>query len=288
MDNTIKGYNLSIQLDDISLAYNDVGVGNVPIICLHGFPFDKSMWARQLDFLKTTNRVIAIDIRGFGDSVDEQSTLSIELFANDLIAFMDKLVIEKAIICGLSMGGFIALNAVNRFQPRFEALILCDTQCIADTDTVKGKRYETIESIKIEGVKPFNDAFIKNVFHSESLINKPIVVEQLTNVVFANSQDIIIRGLTALAEGGETCTTLNLITIPTLIICGREDKVTPLAQSEFMKDNISGSIHYVINNAGHVSNLEEPEEFNSYLHEFLKHLSIIKKENANRNQMEIT
>src|SRR5690606_41592977 len=103
-----------------------------PIIFLHSFPFDKTMWHGQLEFLKSTHRVIACDIRGFGQSTDETSQLSMDLFADDNIQFMDTLKIEKAIICGLSMGGFIALNLMKRYPERFSALILCDTQCIAD------------------------------------------------------------------------------------------------------------------------------------------------------------
>ena len=139
--------NLSTDVNDIRLSYNDVGEGDIPMILLHGYPFDKSMWKGQLDSLKSSNRVIAIDIRGFGKSADEQSILSIDLFSEDLIGFMDKLGIEKAIVCGLSMGGYIALNAINRFPKRFKGLILCDTQCIADTAEGKAKRYATIEKI---------------------------------------------------------------------------------------------------------------------------------------------
>ena len=141
-DNLIQ--NLSTKVNNLTLAYNDVGEGDTPVILLHGFPFDKSMWKEQLKSLKSSNRAIAIDIRGFGNSTDEESVLSIDLFGDDLIAFMDKLNIEKAIICGLSMGGYIALNVITRFPKRFEALILCDTQCTADTAEGKEKRYATI------------------------------------------------------------------------------------------------------------------------------------------------
>ena len=97
-------------------------------------------------------------------------------------------------------------------------------------------------------------------------------MEQLRTVVFANSKHIITEGLVALAERAETCTTLNRITIPTLIICGRQDEVTPLLQSEFMHATINGSILQIIDNAGHVSNLEHPDEFNKHLLDFLTRL----------------
>ena len=100
-------------------------------------------------------------------------------------------------------------------------------------------------------------------------------MEQLRSVVFSNSQHIINQGLVALAERSETCSTLSEVTIPALIICGREDEVTPLVQSEFMNKNIKGSILRIIDNAGHVSNLEQPHEFNKNLLDFLTTLSII-------------
>ena len=281
METKTKGYNLSISVNGFKLSYDDVGEGKIPIIFLHGFPFDKTMWELQLEFLKFTYRLIALDIRGFGRSTDEESPLSIEQFSDDLIGFMDKLNIEKAIVCGLSMGGYVALNAQKRFPERLEALILCDTQCIADTPEVRKMRYKTIDEIESSGVADFNEGFFKKVFHKESLTNNKEVVDQLRIVVFANSQHIITQGLQALAERLETCSTLNEIKIPTLIICGREDEVTPLVQSESMNSSIEGSILKVIENAGHVSNLEQPHEFAKYLSEFLAALPGVGLEDAN-------
>ena len=284
METEIKGYNLTIPVNNFHLSYDDVGEGSVPVIFLHGFPFDKTMWQLQLDFLKSSYRLISCDIRGFGKSTDEISFLSIDLFADDLIAFMDKLSIDKAIVCGLSMGGFVALNATKRFPDRFEALILCDTQCIADTIEVKEKRYKIINEIAIDGVDNFNEGFIKSVFHKDSITNKKELVEQLRNVVFSNSKHIITQGLVALAERSETCSTLNEISIPTLILCGKEDEVTPLAQSEFMNETIKGSILHVIDNAGHVSNLEQADEFNKHLRNFLTTLTRLNFEKNNERK----
>ncbi len=264
-----KGYNLSIQVNDFNLSYNDFGQGNQTIIFLHGFPFDKSMWDQQINFLKESYRVIACDIRGFGKSTDEQTPLSIGLFADDLIQFMNALQLEKAIVCGLSMGGLITLNAQERYPERFEALILCDTQCVADTPEIKEKRHGIIDEIKLNGTNDFNEGFLISVFHKDSLTTKKELVETLRKVVFANTENIIKQGLLALADRHETCSELDKITMPVLIICGREDSVTPLTQSEFMNQTIPGSILQVIDDAGHVSNLEQPEKFNKHLLDFL-------------------
>jgi len=279
LDNSYQ--NLLTEVNNFTVSYNDAGEGSIPVIFLHGFPFDKSMWKGQLDSLKSSNRIIACDIRGFGKSIDEKTPLSIDLFSEDLIAFLDKLNIEKAIVCGLSMGGFIALNAIQKFPERFDALILCDTQCIADTTEVKENRYKAIEQINRDGVIEFNKKFIKSVFHPNSLANKTELVENLSGVVFANSKEIIIAGITALAERSETCSSLSAIRIPTLIICGREDAVTPLGQSEFMHEHIEGSSLKIIDNAGHVSNLEQPEEFNEYVRNFLNSLDSVSDKEGN-------
>jgi len=273
--------NLLTEVNNFTISYNDVGEGKIPVIFLHGFPFDKSMWKGQLDSLNSSYRLIACDIRGFGKSTDEETPLSIDLFSEDLIAFLDKLNIKKAIVCGLSMGGFIALNAIKKFPERFEALILCDTQCIADTTEVKENRYKAIDQINRDGVSIFNEKFIKSVFHPNSLTNKTELVENLSTVVFTNSKEIIIAGITALAGRPETCSSLSAIRIPTLIICGREDSVTPLVQSEFMHEHIEGSNLKIIDNAGHVSNLEQPDEFNKYLRNFLNSLDSVSNELGN-------
>ncbi len=277
MESTTAGLNLMLNINNLNLSYDDVGEGNIPIIFLHGFPFDKSMWAKQLDFFATTNRVIAIDIRGFGKSTDESTPLSIDLFSDDLMLFMNQMKISKAIICGLSMGGFIALNAQARFPDRFEAIILCDTQCIADTIEVKLNRYKTIDEIALNGTLNFNEAFIKKVFCKNSFTNKQEIVTQLRSVVMANPEQIVINGLKALAERSETCSTLSEINIPTLIICGREDEVTPLEQSEFLHTSIKASVLHIIDNAGHVSNIEQPEEFNNEISKFLLAVGVFSK-----------
>ena len=270
MGTEAKGYNLITRINNFNLSYDDLGEGGVPIIFLHGFPFNKQMWQVQLEFLKVTNRVIACDIRGFGNSKDEESVLSMDLFGDDLIQFLDKLNIDKAIVCGLSMGGYIALNAYKRYPDRFDALILCDTQCVADTLEVKTKRLMLIDEIALNSTENFTEGFVKNVFHKDSLTQKKEIVEELRNVILSNSKHIISMGLRALAKRSETCSVLSKIKIPTLIICGREDLITPLAQSEFMNKSIEGSIFHIVDDAGHVSNLEQAHEFNKHLHDFLK------------------
>ena len=178
------------------------------------------------------------------------------------------------------MGGYIALNAVQRFSSRFSGMILCDTQCNADSNEQKEKRNATIEEIKKYGTKTFNDQFIKSVFHKNTFENNPNVVEFLTNMVFSNSMHIITAGIKALADRSEACSELNAINIPTLIICGREDAVTPLKQSVYMHSIIQNSVLKIIDHAGHVSNLEQPKVFNQYIFEFTNALCLTHQANT--------
>lgn len=124
---------LNINLNGLNIAYQDSGNESTPIIFLHGFPFDKSAWDPQLEAIGSNYRMINYDLRGFGNSEADAEAFSMDLFADDLVHFMDALDISSAIVCGLSMGGYIILNAIDRYPERFKALILCDTQCIADT-----------------------------------------------------------------------------------------------------------------------------------------------------------
>ena len=133
----------------------------------------------------------------------------------------------------------------------------------------KEKRYKTIEDIDVNGVTPFNEQFINSIFYKGSFQNKKETVEAVRGMVFSNSKQSIKMGLRALADRSETCSSLHSINIPTLIICGREDSVIPMKQSEYMHSVIKGSTLRIINHAGHVSNLEQPMEFNKHLLDFV-------------------
>ena len=169
----IKGKDLQINVNGISVAYNDEGKMDGPaIIFVHGFPFDKSMWDLQMESLKEDFRVIAYDIRGHGSSEAGNENFSIDIFTNDLLFLMDALEVEKPILCGLSMGGYIALNAIGKFPQHFSALVLSDTQCIADTPELKLKRMKAIDTINKDGVEKYAEESLKNLFATDSFTKK--------------------------------------------------------------------------------------------------------------------
>ena len=264
------GNNIGIIVNNLTVSYSDHGPDDAPVIIfIHGFPFNKSMWNGQIEALKDNFRVIAYDIRGHGNSDPGIDDFSIELFVIDLLRLMEKLKLEKSILCGLSLGGYIALNTVLKYPDRFDGLILNDTQCIADTPEIKETRCTAIIRIKEKGVEQYADEIIKKLFASESFIKKRNMIAEVKEMIINTPKLTLSNTLHALAERKETCTRLPEIKIPVLIMVGKEDKITPIAAAQQMHELIKDSHLQIIPHAGHVTNLENPTTFNSQLVNFL-------------------
>jgi len=265
-----KGNNIKIPVNDINVSYNDEGPKKAPVIIfIHGFPLNKSMWDKQSEKLKDSYRVIAYDIRGHGDTDLGAIDFSIDLFAQDLIDFMDALKIEKTMLCGLSMGGYIALNAIEKHPNRFSALILSDTNCTADSSEAKENRIKTIEGIKENGVKKLADGLIPKLFAPESFKTYSEGIAVVKELIVKTPKQSLYNSLHAMANRKETCSKLPEIKIPVLIIVGKEDKITPPEAANAMHEKIKDSSLQIIPNAGHLSNLENQEDFNNQLKKFI-------------------
>lgn len=264
------GNNIKITVNQLTVSYNDEGQEGSPVIIfIHGFPFNKSMWTKQIEALKNNFRVIAYDVRGHGNSDLGSGIYSIDLFVNDLINLMDFLKIDKAILCGLSMGGYIALKAIETYPDHFDSLILCDTNCFADTPEVKEKRMKTIESIKKDGVEKFADESLKNLFAPESFETNEVEIASVREMIVNTSKKTLYKTLRAFYERKETCSNLHNIKVPVLIMVGSEDKITPLAAAQMIQEKIEDSLLSIVEHAGHLSNLENPKEFNTQLEQFV-------------------
>jgi 3-oxoadipate enol-lactonase len=259
-----------VKVNGVQLAYNESGTGGHTIIFIHGFPFNKSMWDAQLEAFAGKHRVIAFDLRGFGASESGPEKMSIDLFASDLIQFIDVLGTGKVTACGLSMGGYVLMNAVSRAPEKFSRIILADTQCIADSEEGKVKRLKAIEKVNADGLEAYAEGYVQNVFAKSSIEKKISAVDHAKKMITGTTQKTVTSTLQALADRKETCNNLKNVKIPALIICGREDTVTPLSQAELLNNTIAGSTLRIIENAGHMSNLENPAEFNKAVQEFLK------------------
>lgn len=260
-----------ITIKGNTVSYIDEGDSEkLPLILIHGFPFNKWMWRNQIGAFKDQNRTLAYDVRGHGSSATGKEKYTIPLFAKDLFLFMDALQIERAIIGGLSMGGYIALNAVSLQPERIAALALCDSQCGPDTAQVKKGRMDTIDSIREKGLDDYSNNSIKKLFSTTSLTSKTEEVAFIKQTILDTRAETICDTLMALAERKETCSGLPLIRVPVLIMVGEEDQVTPPEAAHKMHQLISGAQLHIIKDAGHVSNLENEESFNSRLQLFLQ------------------
>ena len=265
------GNKINITINNLTVSYSDHGPDDAPVIIfIHGFPLNKSMWNIQVEALKENYRVIAYDIRGHGNSDPGIDEFSIELFVIDLLRLMEKLKIEKSILCGLSLGGYIALNAVLKHPDRFDGLILNDTQCIADTPEIKENRCNAIISIKEKGVEQYADEIIKKLFAQETFTKNKNVVDAVKEMIISTQKQSLCNTLHALAERKETCDQLPEINIPVLIMVGEEDKITPIAAAQQMHEKILNSKLEIIQQAGHISNLENPTAFYTHLVNFLE------------------
>lgn len=263
------GSNIKQMVNNLVVGYTDNGPEDAPaIIFIHGFPLNKTMWDNQVEALKEDYRVISYDIRGHGDSEQGNEDFSIQLFVTDLLHLMDALKIEKASLCGLSMGGYIALNAIENHPERFEALVLSDTNCIADPPEVKHKRLDTIESIKAFGVEKYVDDSILHLFAPESFTTHKDAIQDVKEMILDTSEESLSKTLLALSLRKATCNKLPEITMPVLFLVGEEDKITPPEASELMHEKIKNSTLHIISHAGHLSNMENSDEFNKQLKMF--------------------
>jgi len=261
-----------ITVGNVKVSYNDLGDSEIPLIFIHGFPLNKSSWAPQMEYFKTTNRVISYDIRGFGSSSSNSDPVSMSMFADDLIKFMDALSIKQAIVCGLSMGGYILLNAVYSYPERFKAIILSDTQCIADSILIKEKRNKAISQI-IEGkITDYAETSLKSLLSPRIFESDKRLIETVKSMIVSNNPSIITSTLMALAKRIGMCLSLSNIKVPTLVVCGAEDVITPVIQSEFLANHIVGSKIKILEKAGHLSNLEQPKLFNDAVEQFISQL----------------
>ena len=262
-----------IRIGDISIAYHIKNATKTPekyIIFLHGFPFNKNMWRNQLEALEDNITGIAIDIRGHGNTTKGHGYFSIDVFAKDLGAFMRKMEINEAIICGMSMGGYIALRAHQLFPEKITGLILSATHSKSDNDAGKQKRFDAIQAVLQHGRRPFAIGFVSNVFHERSIDNKPEAVELIKSSIRRNSVTSICSTLLALAARTDTTSTLDKITVPTLVIWGTGDKITPKDLMTDMANRISNAEFIEFDNCGHLSNLEDPDTFNFHMLKLLQ------------------
>jgi len=240
-----------------------------PIIFIHGFPFDHTLWNDIIYKLKNKYYCISYDVRGLGCSKLQNGQYTMESFVDDLEHIIAKLELKDVILCGFSMGGYIALRANERLN-NFKALILANTTSISDSDESKLKRAAAIKKINSEGVESFLDQFLEVAFSKRYLTQHAKDIEDLKNRILGFSPIGIKGSLLAMVSRTDTTLSLNDIDIPTLIIGAQDDTIiSPNAMKSMAKDIIN-SKYVEMKNSGHVSMLENPKDFLKVIQEFLR------------------
>lgn len=257
-----------IRIGDAEIACSEKGSGR-PVIFLHAFPLSRRMWDDQIDALSGGHRVVCFDWRGFGESSLGGGIGTLDRFADDTAALMDHLSIPKATICGLSMGGYAAFALFRRHRDRIERLILADTRATADTDEARRGRIETAAAVRSSGVEAIVETMIPRLIGETSLNSRPQVSDKLGRIIRSNSPESVAQALLAMASRPDSSDLLARIDVPTLIIVGNEDKLTPPAEAETMHRGIAGSRFELIQGAGHLPNMETPGEFNRAVADFI-------------------
>src|SRR5689334_10799964 len=261
-----------IRVADIQLAYTDTGIGQ-SVVLLHGYPFNRSLWNEQVSALSNRYRVITPDLRGLGESDSRPGAATMNRMAQDVAELLDQLEIWRAVIGGLSMGGYVALAFYKQFPSRVRALVLADTRAQADTEEGKQTRLQQAEKAIAEGMAGIADAMLPKLLTPETVSKRPEIVKRVRDMMLKTKPEGAAGALLGMAEREDQTPLLAQIACPTLIFVGREDPITPVRDSEKMNREIAGSRLVVIDHAAHVSNLERTEQFNDELVQFLNSLS---------------
>jgi 3-oxoadipate enol-lactonase len=258
----------TIQTAAGALAYDVQGEGP-PVLLLHAFPLGALQWDAQVAALRGQHQVVRFDARGFGASPAGDGPLSMERIADDAVAVLDRIGIGQAVVCGLSMGGYAAFAMARRHADRIRGLVLSDTRAAADTAEGRASRAALAERVRREGAIAAADAFLPKLLGETTRRERPQVVARVREIILGNPPRGIADALAGLAARADSTPTLREIRVPVLVVCGEEDALTPLADSEALQRGIAGSRLVRLAGAGHLANLETPEAFNRALLEFL-------------------
>ncbi|HEV3440250.1 MAG TPA: alpha/beta hydrolase [Gemmata sp.] len=257
----------------MKIAYDDVGTG-LPIVLLHAFPLDRSMWAPQVDPISSAGfRVIALDLPEFGGTSPNKDGFTIDLCADMVASFLEALDISKAVVVGLSMGGYVAMSIARRHPERLAGMILADTRAAPDVPQARASRDKLIAAVQAKGPVAAIDAMLSNLFSEQTRATNPAVIERARQIILRQSTSGIVAGLRALRDRPDAAPELHSVTAPLLVLVGEFDTVTPLLAAARIAGNVRKSDLAHIPGAGHLSNLENPEAFNSAVIAFLKQLT---------------
>lgn len=247
------------------ISYTDVGEGR-PIVLIHAFPTDQRLWEPQRKGLKHNFRVITVDLWGFGESEQTDGQLiTMTEYADEVRQLLDQLHLEKAIIGGESMGGYIALAFLEYYPEKVNGLILSNTQSLADSEETKKNREASAIDVLANGTNKLIEGFISKALSPQAPEQMKVLLRSITEVQTPMGIASALRGM---SSRHDTSNLLNISTVPVLIITGEQDKVITPQRSSDMHELAKNSKLVSIADAGHLSNLEQPEQWNRAVIDF--------------------
>ena len=257
-------------VNDVSLFVREQGHGPV-LLLVHGFPLDHSMWQGQLDELSKSYRVVAPDLRGFGNSGVTPGTVPMSQMADDLAALLDVLDIREPIcLCGLSMGGYIAWQFWTRYRDRLSRLILCDTRAVADSKEVARGRLLMAQSVEITGPEPVAESMVPKLFAANTRQEQPNLVAATRHVIVNTNPAGIAAAQRGMAERPDMTDRLSQVSLPTLVVCGEHDAISNPDEMRGLAQALPRAQYVQIPRAGHMAPLEQPSAVNTAISVFLE------------------
>jgi pimeloyl-ACP methyl ester carboxylesterase len=259
----------TVHLRDIDFAVEDEGAGR-PVVLLHGFPLTHAIWERQIAALVPKQRVLAPDLRGFGQSGVTPGRVTMRQFADDLAAMLDALGVgEPVVLAGLSMGGYVAMQFFQAHRPRLGGLVLCDTRAAADTPQAAAARRETAVRVEREGPGVLAEAMLPKLFAPATLAGRPELVEQVRQMILGGDPRGLAAAARGLAERPDFTPLLPQIDLPVLVIVGSQDAISTPEEMGVVARSIPEARYVEIPAAGHMAPLEQPAAVGRAMAEFL-------------------
>jgi len=254
----------------MNLAYSESGNPNArPLVLIHAFPLNRAMWKHQLDGLSNCAHLIAPDTPGFGESPTLSEGPTMAAYVSAIAGFLDRMKIEKAVFAGCSMGGYILFELLRSYPDRVEGLILCDTRAEADASDARETRMQAIQIVREYGLAPVAQGMIPKLLCPNTLESNPDLVSEIESAILSNQPEGIIHAQQAMSDRTDSVQTLHSIGIPTLILVGESDELTPPDLARSMHEMIRGSRLEILPKAGHLSPLEQPQAANTAIRTFL-------------------
>ena len=259
------------KINGVNLFYSDEGNHTRNLLLIHGHPFNHIMWRPQTEYFSENFRVVVPDLRGYGNSSlpKDSPETRLETFAADNLELMDSLGIREFVLAGLSMGGQIVLEMYRQAPGRIQALVLADTFAGLDTAERKQWRFTTADRLEREGMRAYANEELTKMITPASAQRLPDVAAQVMEMMLTTPPRGAAAALRGRAQRVDYLPLLKGIQVPTLVVVGREDTYTPLALAEQLAEQIPEAQLTVIENAGHMPNLEQADAFNRALDSWL-------------------